>query len=163
MNSELHELAAEVRGFLEGRWVEWRAARYRTTPEVVSESMCRMSAATLVDILNHHGDGWVVAGGAGEDGAEPGECDRRQFPGGMQAADGRWHGHYWALNKATKQIVDITADQFGHETVIVTVADDERYRPNYLAKALKDHLSHVKVTKSAWLEEWSDRLTQPAP
>ena len=52
--------------------------------------------------------------------------------GGFQDRAGAWHGHYWVeveLN-AQRYVVDITADQFGEEDIVVLpVSQATRYAP----------------------------------
>lgn len=164
MRQDLFDFATEVRTFLEDRWVEWRTERFRSAPDVVSESMCRMSSAFLVELLNERFEGdWAVTGGAGVEGGELGDYDRRRWPGGMRSVHNQWDGHYWAMSKSLGLIVDVSADQFGHAPVIVTTADDDRYRGNYLAKAMREHLSQVKRTSGLWLDRWSQRSDYQPP
>jgi hypothetical protein len=53
---------------------------------------------------------------------------------GARAVDGGWHGHYWVeatLPSGQCFVVDITADQFGHEPVRVLALAESAcdYRP----------------------------------
>jgi hypothetical protein len=62
-----------------------------------------------------------------------GFVDAAAWPGGMVDRDGVWRGHFWVTGRASdggRVIVDLTADQFGWEDVVVEAADDPRYRSN---------------------------------
>ena len=59
----------------------------------------------------------------------------RGGPDGQGARDleGNWRGHYWVeseLPSGARFVVDVTADQFGHEPIVVLPFDlaGERYR-----------------------------------
>lgn len=54
----------------------------------------------------------------------------------MIGQDGDWNGHFWVegvLDCGERVIADLTADQFGHASVVVTDILDVRYRRNVLA------------------------------
>lgn len=102
--------------------------------------MCRFTAAFLVLVL---GWDWTVEGG------EP------SYPGEQAGFfDGKtWHAHYWVTDG--ERIVDLTANQFGAEPLIVTSADDERYQENYSYDELAEALHHVNSRARQWAEEFA--------
>lgn len=58
----------------------------------------------------------------------------RGGPSGARDTNGIWRGHYWVeveLPAAGVVVLDVTADQFGYEPVVVLPVDlaGERYRP----------------------------------
>ncbi|MCS4088662.1 hypothetical protein [Rhizobium sp. BK176] len=54
----------------------------------------------------------------------------------MLDTSGRWSGHFWiegVVDCGASVIVDLTADQFGYDPVILADRDDDRYRCNILS------------------------------
>lgn len=71
---------------------------------------CLHASVLAASLWNRfHGGGAMVRGGDGE------------LQQGIRDVQGAWHGHYWCEIELAKGrfIVDITADQFGHEAVRV--------------------------------------------
>lgn len=114
--ARLERLAHEVRGFLEPHWAAWHA--HAGAPEgrrTLSEGTCGRSSRFLAEVLRREGfEVETVFGSPVE-----GDC-------GFLTEEG-WKGHGWVLVKAPARIVDLTADQFGANPVIVTAPDDPRY------------------------------------
>lgn len=126
-----------------------------------SKDMCRASAYATAQILRElTGQRWRVEAGweyqpKYEEDYHKFRMD--QFPGGMLDSSGAWKGHYWAasvpVDGEPQLIVDLTADQFGHEDVIVTDSTDPRYRSNILPQTVDDELGHgsrIYGNKWAW-------------
>lgn len=85
-----------------------------------TKGSCAYAAYLLAATLRQFGDcrSVKVRGGDGED-------------GGFTTADGACHGHYWveADAAAGTLVLDITADQFGHEPVLMLpLAEAVQYR-----------------------------------
>lgn len=168
--TDMLALVTEARAFLEPRWISFQrddktAGEPISTPS--SKNMCRLSARFLLHVLEEAfpDDEWSIVGGA----ATPGEDTCGQWGGkhaGMQDTRGLWHGHYW-LENLDGLVVDITADQFDWEPVIVIQSDDggyARYRANYADWALQEHMRRVAWMSSVWLNEWKHRNdASPAP
>lgn len=92
------------------------------TGAVVSAGSCLYASFVVVMLINRFGRGRAVVRGGGH--AEAGARD----------VNGVWHGHYWAdvsLPEGDGFTVDITADQFGYEPIVVLPLDSARlrYRP----------------------------------
>lgn len=86
-----------------------------------TKGSCAYAAYLLAATLRQFGDcrSAMVRGGDGED-------------GGFTTPDGVCHGHYWveANTAAGALVLDITADQFGHEPIVILpLADAAQYRP----------------------------------
>lgn len=122
----------------------------------LTTGFCRGAAAAVKLILDEDmPDGcWAVAGGLGLDldymqEADAGYFEPGEYPGGLRGKSGKWESHFWVegvLPDGSGVIVDISADQFGHEDVVVTDAEDPRYKKNYLG----DHQAMVRPREDAW-------------
>lgn len=161
--------ASEARAFLEPLWAEWKEERapwMLRQDRPLSHSMCRFSALFLARVLEEAvGGRWYVDGGAGDhhDDVDPYEVDPAAAPGGIRAGDGGWNGHYWAVCEEGDVLADVTADQFGWPSVVVTRAPDPRYRGNYRPAAVDGHLAAVSARVESWLALWSARAPRPGP
>lgn len=85
-----------------------------------TKGSCAYAAYLLTATLRQFGDcrSVIVRGGDGED-------------GGFTSKDGMCHGHYWVEADAAAGtfVLDITADQFGHEPVVILpLAEAVQYR-----------------------------------
>ncbi len=115
--ARLEALAREVRAFLEPHWAAWHEkAGAPKGRRCLSEGTCGRSSRFLCDLLRREGYDAEMAFGS------PVECDC-----GFHAEEG-WKGHAWVMVADGSVIIDLTADQFGAAPVIVTEADDPRYR-----------------------------------
>lgn len=163
-------VAARVRVFLEPRWLEWRETRQRPAEATASGGMCRFTSVFLAKVLAAESDArWTVRGGSPV--AEAHQLQLRwergaPRDGGMLDAVGRWQAHYWVEDLAGSTLVDLTADQFGHEPVVISAPGDQRYSGNFLAHAVRGHLGDALITPRAWLRAWRAEATPgaaPAP
>jgi hypothetical protein len=149
---EVLQIVSDTRERLEPLWDEWRRERGRPEPACPSEGMCRFAAQLLARRLTQAQIGdWIVTGGAPQ--SDYGlEAFRhlKAGDGGIQDSTDAWQGHYWALRPADGLIADVTADQFGHDPVVVTDTSDSRYRPNYKKVSLLRHLRDASVTPARW-------------
>lgn len=73
--------------------------------------------------------------------------------GGMRTIDGMWRDHYW-LVRSDGVLADLTADQFGHEAIVVSRQDDDRYLENWKAAWAAEHLEEVAGRAAEWRRNW---------
>ncbi len=158
----VYDLMVEVRPYVEARIEEWidRNPGFARPPKgaPLTTGFCRGVAAGIAVILAEAYPDcfWRVAGGFGiEYGTEAasdlaGFVDGECFPGGMIDAAGEWHGHFWVTGGDPESdeglIVDLSADQFGHDPVVVTQIEDPRYRENSLLGT--DEM--IRPSEQAW-------------
>ena len=113
--------------------------RKEQRPTIACTFMCRHTSLFVQELLKPTDDSWKVVQGtlAPIDGTAP-------------------QVHYWLENDRCR--VDLTAEQFGWEPVLVTGLDDPRYVRNELAKPAK--ASIVKTTLDQWRglasRDWMD-------
>lgn len=115
--------------------------------QAVTTNLCRGAAYGLLMHLREEipDARWWVDGGYGAeavslhmpDGTSRTDLPRiihtERWPGGMQAPDGTWRGHFWVCGRLAdglEIVVDLTADQFGYADLVVEPASDPRYRSN---------------------------------
>lgn len=143
--SEIGDFAGSLRSFIEPFWRAWKAESERPQGpfETDSAGMCGFTSCFVAMALNKAlGGGWTMAGGR----------PRAAFPeGGVRCASGRQNGHFWAESESGL-IVDLTADQFGLPTVVVTTASDPRYRATFSLEEIEGHLPKVEALAWEWLE-----------
>nr|WP_276509955.1 lasso peptide biosynthesis protein [Hyphomicrobium sulfonivorans] len=102
-------------------WLEWHQARGGQPPTVASRHTCGRTSLFMVEVLRHRGlPATWMSGTPRLDEAGP-ELGPFGFFDGS-----RWQAHAWVM--CGGMIVDITADQFGADDVIVTLQNDPRYR-----------------------------------
>lgn len=158
----VYDLMIEVRPHVVARIEEWmdRNPGFERPPEGVplTTGFCRGVAAGVAVILAERYPHcfWRVAGGFGieyGDAASPDLAefiDEEFFPGGMINAADEWHGHFWVTGGDPDSdeglVVDLSADQFGHDPVIVTQIEDPRYRENSLLGT--DEM--IRPSEQAW-------------
>lgn len=154
-------VADSARSFLETRWA---LGRSHGRTGLLSSGMCRLTSAFLVKALSQAtGTRWTVRGGAPASDAGVWELRDGVTEGGMIDRDGFWRGHYWVEDLSGALMVDLTADQFGWEPLIVRETGDPRYRANYLAHAVRDHLKGAVILPREWLKAWrAERGESPA-
>lgn len=134
MIHRLFQIAVSARRFLEPIWHEWHAAWKGPVPPVASTFTCGRSSLFLAEALRHEGFEAEWQSGTprlSESGPELG-------PYGFHTGT-RWESHAWVCSGGL--IVDITADQFGAEPVIVTPASDARYGAGDRDTALPIHIA----------------------
>ncbi len=118
--NEIQRIASAARVFIEPVWHRWHQSEGRTVPQPPSRHTCGRTSLFLREVLRHEGhhaewmSGTPYVGGSGAPDAACG------FYSGS-----RWEGHAWVISG--KIIVDITADQFGGEPIVVTSVSDARY------------------------------------
>ena len=109
----LREHVWRVRHFMPDIWRAWHAAYGRPEPFPLSAGTCGRTSLLLQKILEAHGYAVRWCTGSALD-------DCGFFDGQV------WRGHSWLV--CDSLIIDITADQFGAAPVIITPANDQRYR-----------------------------------
>lgn len=141
--SELGDLCASLRYFLEPKWKEWKASTSSPMDalDTLSSGMCGFSSIFVVEALNRlTDDQWEFVGGQPVSG------------GGVICRAGKQNGHFWALSDRGV-IVDLTADQFGLPAVVVTMAGDPRYNATFDQVQIDAHVPRVEEVGAMWLEE----------
>lgn len=150
---DLDELRADLvvmREFLVERWVDWGEARGRSYADAASAvGMCRFTSAFLLKAL---GPGWRLGGG------DPfvyrdGDWVYAPEAGGYRKPDGRVEGHYWVVRGDL--VVDLTASQFGGETIVLTDRSDRRYIDVMTPRASREALRDVSERARSWHGMWS--------
>jgi len=140
--SAIGDAASELRSFLEPLWMLRRiqACRLPDAGAACSEGMCGFTAAFTAEALRLlDGGEWRVAGGWPQSG------------GGMACRERRLNAHFWAVSD-DGLVVDLTADQFGHPSVIVTGRHDPRYVESFTREEIERHLPRVMPLAEKWLE-----------
>lgn len=113
---DLRTLASEARRFLQPHWAEWHVAWGPLTPSLPSEWTCLRSSIFVQRVLAQAGISAELASGVPDrDGTEPFGFFSR----------GVWQSHAWL--RASSTIIDVTADQFGADEVIISTLADPRY------------------------------------
>lgn len=143
----LFEIAVSVRGFIEPIWHEWHRASGGPPPKVAAASTCGRSSLFLVEVLHHAGlDAEWQSGTPRLSEAGP-ELGPYGFFTGR-----RWESHAWV--RCGAHIIDITADQFGADRIIVTAADDARYRVGERDTALPAYVAARRAAVDAMWRRW---------
>ncbi len=117
--TDLWAVARAVHAFLEPVWPEWHRAWGGQQPVMPSQWTCGRSSLFLQKVLNEDlaiPAQWVS--GVPQEGSEMKSIGF--FTGS------RWEGHAW-VEVQQGWIIDITADQFGADAIIVTRDGDARY------------------------------------
>lgn len=136
------------REFLSACWDWSHEVHYSTgfnrkekKPEIHCTYMCRHTSVLLQELICSVDPGWKVAGGWMSDSAHPADPNQP---------------HCWLVRGSS--LVDLTAEQFGWDSVVITTTDDPRYRSTLLrlptARNLKTTLDQWKGVAS---REWMDR------
>ena len=143
--NEIQYIASVARLFIEPVWHQWHQSRGHTVPDPASRYTCGRTSLFLRDALRHEGHSAEWMSGtpyAGDNGAPDAACG---FYSGA-----RWEGHAWVISGKT--IVDITADQFGYDPIVITTISDARYIGS---RDLAD-LAAIKARREAVDALWPD-------
>jgi hypothetical protein len=146
MRQQLFEIAVSARLFIEPIWDEWHRAQ-GIRPAIPMQNTCGRTSLFLVEALRHEGISAAWVSGVprlSEQGPEIG-------PYGFCSGN-RWDSHAWVTCNAW--IVDITADQFGADAVIVASASDGRYSPGERDTALPVHISRRRNAVDELWPRW---------
>jgi hypothetical protein len=110
--------ARQTRDFLEPHWPSWHVAR-GLDPPVVSQWTCSRSSLLLRTVLRRDfGIKAIWVTGC------PFDASGAPLAAGFRHGD-EWMGHSWV--EAEGQIIDITADQFGHAPIRIVPASHPDY------------------------------------
>ena len=138
-----HSVLSDLRDLLSVEWEHFK--RDMPDDDFLSQDMCLLSTTYLYWLFKHAGvKGWEPAEGVGVD--DQGNTD----PGGMKGVDGRWYSHNWLVH-SSGMILDLTADQFGHDEIVLVEKGDPRYYANRSAEYAMSRLSECTLGKE-WLE-----------
>jgi hypothetical protein len=155
MQPDLLSLCSQARQFLEPRWLLLHQSWEDPQPEVISKYMCRYTSIFLKAILNGGADAsWRLV--AGRPIAEKYEgTEKGCF--GFRTSNGLFFDHCWL--QSADLIVDITADQFEDEAIVITPIGDPRYYPNLEEANFHNALSKLSRHPEQWLREWNERYS----
>lgn len=149
--SEIGDVAGSLRPFLEDCWRAWKVSIGNPADafERLSAGMCGFTSSFMAGVLNDMvGGEWTLAGG------------RPLSGGGVRSACGAQAGHFWTVS-ADGVIVDLTADQFGLPTVVVTTERDPRYQQTFTREEIEAHLPKVEGIAAEWREAAEDQGLAP--
>lgn len=119
-------------------------------PPIHSSNTCGRSSLFLRDVLQQAGHCAEWTNGVPRLGEDLPDIGSYGFFAGR-----RWESHAWVVSDGF--IVDITADQFGAEPIIVTPINDTRYSPGTGDTAWPDA---AKARVSAVAEIWPEWLAR---
>lgn len=120
-------------------------------PDPVSTDMCRHTTLFLLQLLAQTGDTrWRVAGGF---------LNHKDAPG-VYEESGLWLQHWWL--ESADYILDLTADQFGWEPVVLVPVTDARYsrQPD---QSKKQRVTTLKGSVDQWRGENASFYNESAP
>jgi hypothetical protein len=126
-------IALQARAFLEPAWLEWHASSGGDIPAPLSRSTCGRSSLFLKRVLQTLNP-------------FPGVEPRATF--GFHAGN-EWKSHAWV--EIGGHIIDLTADQFGDEPVIVTARPDPRYQKGVCDSDYPEFVrAHRRAVERLW-------------
>ena len=145
----LEDLGWEIRAFLEPKWMMLHEFWGEGKPEIASRYMCRYTSMFLKVVLEDcTRKTWYLAAGR----PVSRECEGTGQGYGFCTFNGLFFDHCWV--QSVESIVDITADQFGAEKVIVTSMNDSRYHQNLDEASLRKGITKLSPRWERWLLEW---------
>ncbi len=135
MERRLFLIALQARSFLEPVWLDWHTSRGGDIPTPLSRSTCGRSGLFLKRVLQAE---YPAPGGGGPPQAYFG------FHAGSD-----WQSHAWV--ETGNWIIDLTADQFGDEPVIVATRPDPRYQKGVCDSAFPEFVrAHRRAVEKLW-------------
>ncbi|WP_088892892.1 hypothetical protein [Leptolyngbya ohadii] len=146
--SQFKMFASTVRQFLEPHWLAAHQG-WSDIPDPLSRWMCRYSSIFLATLLREQSqEPWSIVGG------RPPRSLNAKVEGefGILAWDGTWNDHCWVTGRGL--IIDLTADQFGHDPIIVTASSDPRYRANLTEDEMAQDFQKLQRRSTQWLAAW---------
>jgi hypothetical protein len=147
--SQLWAIAQAARRFIAPHWREWHGQGGFGQPEIAPANTCGRTSLFLVQVLRQEALPAQWRTGV----PRPSEKGLELGPFGFRVGD-RWQGHSWV--QSGDWIVDITADQFGAEPVIVTPANDPRYGIGPVDPADPVHIANRQRTVDQIWPDWLD-------
>jgi hypothetical protein len=150
MTQEILSLCREIRGFLEPRWLRLHKLWGEHQPITPSQQMCRYTSIFLKEVLENFSDEswWLVAGrplNREVEGTKDGYF-------GFCTSQGLFFDHCWV--QSANLIVDLTADQFEAEPIIITSTSDSRYHPNLNEVDLWRDIEKLSRRSQKWSQDW---------
>ncbi len=137
---------------MEPMWDAWLAAEPWRCGVTPSAGACGRTSLFVRDVLRRQGHESQWSNGV------PRRSETSPIGDLGFLARGRWESHAWVTCQGW--IVDITADQFGAEPVIVTPATDPRYAANNLdtadAESIARRQTAAESLMGAWLRAFPD-------
>ncbi len=151
---ELIDLCWQSRNFLEPRWLSLHQLWGEPLVKKPSQYMCRYSSIFLKKVLNAATpELWQLVAGRPvlkeQEGTKEGGF-------GFYTSSGLFFDHCWV--QSVDLIVDLTADQFGADEVIITPVKDSRYCLNLEEVDLYQDIAKLSRRPEKWLREWNDLL-----
>ena len=139
------------RHFLETIWHETHSEwKPEENPEIISTYMCRYTCIFLKEIIKReYGIIPEIKSGRPE-AVELNGTPQGKY--GYKDNAGNWHDHSWLLIE--NKIIDLTADQFGGNEVILTDVSNENYNPSLDQKVFDESFEKLSVKASTWVEKF---------
>jgi hypothetical protein len=153
MYPDLFNLCVQFRSFLEPRWFSLHQLWGDTSTERLSRYMCRYTSIFIKTVLNVDNQKlWRLVAGKPVTKEKEGTAEGCF---GFRTSSGIFFDHCWV--QSDNLIVDITADQFGAEEVIITSVSDSRYYPNLEEADFNQEIVKLSHHPERWLKEWNDK------
>jgi hypothetical protein len=150
MDRDLFDFCWQARNFLEPRWFSLHQLWGDSQPRALSKFMCRYTSIFLKAVLNIETQAsWRLV--AGRPILKEYEGTEKGFAG-FCTSTGLYFDHCWV--QLGDLIVDITADQFGAEAVIITSVGDPRYSSNLEESDFCRDIAKLSRRPEQWLQEW---------
>lgn len=143
--SDLSDFIVKLRLFLEEKWIEWKVTHWHkngVNRQESSQNMCGLSSLFLKKALEEeYKNIWRIAGGVSSKN------------GGFIKNNGEIESHLWVVCDELKIIIDITADQFGYSSIIITNINDKRYLENFSVEEKQLNIKQYLETSDNWYKE----------
>jgi hypothetical protein len=140
--SKIGDTASDLRAFLEPVWTDWKIQTKRPIgcDAAASENMCGFSSAfASIALAEMEGGDWRIAGGWPKSG------------GGVACPGRKLNSHFWTVSD-DGIVVDLTADQFGMPTIIVTSERDPRYIESFSTDEVEKYVPYLMPLAEEWIE-----------
>lgn len=149
-NDDLLVICITVRTFLEPKWLQAHNS-WGDHPEMPSKHMCRYTSIFLKHVLNSTSQSWQLVAGRPLERKHDGT---RKGKFGFRTPDGLFFDHCWL--QAEDVIVDLTADRFRAQKIIITTVGDSRSSQNLTESDLQEDISRLSRRPSQWLNQWQN-------
>jgi hypothetical protein len=141
----------KYRSFLEKMWLESHQ-EWEDVPKILSTHMCRYTCIFIQKILQQdHGLVAEIVTGCplkNRNGTSGGKY-------GFQDKHGNWHDHSWLV--IGSEIIDVTADQFGGDEIIITSLFDKRYKPSPKQQIFIKSLDKLSIRAQKWFDAYKGK------